>query len=63
MALDIKNEDGYVQVVISTEMLERFMQPYPGLALFPMPVQDGVDDLPTYGIMVKELPKEDDPSA
>lgn len=54
MALDIKSEQGVVQLVLSVEMVEAFLSRFPAFTLFSMPTAE--DDIPTYGVTLKNMP-------
>lgn len=64
MALDIESVDGVVQLVLPVEILEAFLARFPAFNVYRMPIVE--DDLPTYGISLKEIPSHlhavDDPA-
>lgn len=56
MALDIKSEQGIVQLVLSVDMVEAFLSRFPAFTLFEMPSNE--DDIPTYGVTLKNMPAQ-----
>jgi hypothetical protein len=56
MALDIKSEQGVVQLVLTVDMVEAFLSRFPAFTLFEIPTND--DDIPTYGVTLKNMPSQ-----